>query len=72
MALGLGAWNFLLLDTNWEEIRICFVTTGAAWSGIKCLGELIRLLTHMVFAINCLALVSNSRYPAAVLAVLDG
>ena len=71
MALGFGAWNFLLLDTNWEEIRICFVTTVTAWSGIECLRELIRLLTHMVFTVNRLALVSNSRYPAAVLAVLN-
>ena len=72
MASDLGAWNFLFLDTNWKEIRICFVTTGAAWSGIKCLRELIRLLTHMVFAINCLALVSNSRQPTAILTVLHG
>ena len=50
----------LLLDTNWEQIRIGILAAVTAWSRIKCLGKLIRLLTNVVLTINCLALVSNS------------
>ena len=62
----------LLLDTDWEQIGICILTPLTAWSRIKCLGELICLLTYVVLAINCLALVSNSRQPTAILTVLHG
>ena len=62
----------LLLDTNWEQIRISILAPVTAWSRIKCLGELICLLTNVVLTINCLALVSNSRQPTAILTVLHG
>ena len=67
---GQGA-NKLLLCAGWEQIGISFRASITTGSRIKRFWILIRLITNMMGAVKCLALISDSCQPAAVLTVLD-